>query len=513
MERPGAERLALAGLALAAVAIPLAVSASALVVRAAGGTPRAPLAAVSAALVLAALAALAAARGRGPLVGLARRLPAGLDGVAGRRRGRTVGFALVALLALAQIARLSAFMSDPALTWGSAFPPVEEGTRHMCLGAYVQAAELSRRGDPNIYASEHFPAFTETPGHRAPPPPTSVANLGPYIQDPYEYPPVFLLLPRAALLLTNDFLSLRTAWFGLQVSCFLVFALVLAGAVGGRRGLVAALLLPVAWLALPLMFNFQFGQFHLAAVMLALGGMLAFERGRERTGGALLAAAVVTKLFPGLLLVYLAARRRWRPVAWTVAFGAGYAALGLLVLGWAPHRAFLQYHLPRISSGEAFSFFTRNDLTLAANYGVYGLPFKLARLGVPGMSAALGSALSWLYSLVLLAAAVVAARRRHPPALEPAVWLALLVLGSLRSPLAPNVYTLAPAAWLLTLVAADARLRRQVALVVVAFVVMGNVPPFPRPEATILGWMTGQVAMFALGFWVALRRPEGVASA
>src|SRR2546423_15669349 len=72
---------------------------------------------------------------------LRRRLPATLDGAAQRRPLRAILWMLLALLALAQLGRLSAFMADPANVWGSAFP--DPGlTRHACMSAYVHAGDL-----------------------------------------------------------------------------------------------------------------------------------------------------------------------------------------------------------------------------------------------------------------------------------------------------------------------------------------------------------------------------------
>ena len=508
MPPAGPERITIAAVATAGLAIPAAVSLAALLAPAHRG---AGLALGTAAITLGAVALLAVhaagTGGRSFLPRIAAGLPASLDGSWARHRGRALLWGTGALLALVQITRLSAFMTDPQLRWGAAFPPVEEGVKHICMAAYVHAGDLARRGAPNVYAEEHYPAFdARTVGH--PGRSSPVHNLGPFIEDAYEYPPPFLLLPRLALLLSNDFLAIRTGWFGLQCLGFMLFAAVLAAAIGGRRGLVAGLLLPALWLALPLPFNFQFGQFHLAAIALSVAGMLAFARGRAPVGGALLAAAIVSKLFPGLLLVYLAAARRWTALAWTAAMGAAYTGLALLVFGPAPFVAFATYHLPRVASGAAFSFFRRTDLTLASNYGIYGLPFKLERLGLTGLRPEQsGPLLAWLFTLALLVVAVIAGRRRLAPAQQPLVWLGLLILGSLRSPLAPNVYTAAPAIWLLTLLAVE--LTGRSALVVVGFVLawlaMGSVPPMPTPEGTIVAWMVGQLLMLILGFWVVLR--------
>jgi alpha-1,2-mannosyltransferase len=459
-------------------------------------------------LVVAITLTLFARYGRGPVAVIARRLPSKLDGSARRRPVRAWLVGLATFIALLQIARLSCFMVDPTMRWGSAYPPEEKyGVRHMCLSAYIYAADLNRRGVPNVYAEDYYPTYHTGNVHEMHPVSTGVANLAPHIADPYEYPPPFLLLPRAALMISNDFLTIRTGWFMLQTTLFLLIALILGSRIGGQRGLVAGLLLPVLLLSFPFMFNFQWGQFHLTAIMLAVGGMLAISEGRDRLGGALLGAAIVTKAFPVLLLVYLAVRRRNRVVFWTLAFSVVYVITSVVVLGSGIYRAFFTYHLPRVASGEAFSFFLNSDLQLAANTSILAIPYKLGRLGIPGMSVTVANILIWLFTAFLFGAAIIAARRHRESALEPTIWLGLLALGAMRSPDAPNVYTTTAALWLLTLLAVETRGRvAPVALLVLAWIFISVEPPLPDPKATIAFWMLGQIGTLILGFWVLLRR-------
>ena len=84
--------------------------------------------------------------------------------------------------------------------------------------------------------------------------------------------------------------------------------------------------------------------------------MLLFERQRHAAGGALLAYAIVSKLFPGVLLFYLLLRRDWRAVGWTAAWSVVLVAITLADVGSVPFAAFLE-HLPGLLSGEAFPAF------------------------------------------------------------------------------------------------------------------------------------------------------------
>ena len=136
----------------------------------------------------------------------------------------------------------------------------------MCLSAYIYAADLSRSGHPNVYAAELYPAYDFDRSQKTTPISTGVFNLAPHIRDAFEYPPPFLLLPRVALALTNDFLVIRAGWFMLQVLLFLAVALALARRSGGPRGTLAGILIAGLLASFPFLFNFQFGQFHLTAL-------------------------------------------------------------------------------------------------------------------------------------------------------------------------------------------------------------------------------------------------------
>jgi hypothetical protein len=501
------ERIGIATLVSAAVAPPLAVALVSIGQRAAGAS-QTPVVTWLSALALVVVLSGAAVFGRGPLLNAARRLDPSWDGALRRRPRLAPAWTLLALVSVVQLGRLAVFMADASQRWASTYPPVDEGVTHMCMSAYVHAADLSRRVD-NVYSELFYPAFGSGALGHTTSMDSPVANLSAWLEDPFEYPPPFLLLPRLGLLLTNDFLVLRTASFALKFVVLVIALYAVASALSLERRRLALLLMPALASSLPIMFDLQFGQFHLVTIVLAIGGMLAFRREHAALGGLLLGAAIACKIFPGILLVYLVVRREWRALAATIGGVLVLCVLSVVVLGAKPWHAFITYQLPRIASGEAFSFFLKSDLTVASNWSIYGIPIKLKRLGVPGMTLGVARLLAWLYMVPLVAMTVVAARRAQRLEIEPLVWLAALALASLRSPLAPNVYVGAPALWLLTLLASDIGGRaRIIALFVVTFVAIGGLPPLPSAEGTILLWMTGQIAMLAVGFWTLnARRP------
>jgi hypothetical protein len=181
--------------------------------------------------------------------------------------------------------------------------------------------------------------------------------------------------------------------------------------------------------------------------------MALLERRRWAAGGAILAFATVSKLYPGLLVFYLLARRLWRALAWTAGFAALFAVSTLAMFGWAPYSAFVK-HMPRLLSGEAFPAFRRPAAT-AINYSIPGLVFKLKLFGVPHMGFPASKLVGWVYTLMALGVTFLVARRELRDQVKPVVWMALLIVATLRSPFLPQTYAGIPALWLLTLIAAN----------------------------------------------------------
>jgi alpha-1,2-mannosyltransferase len=262
--------------------------------------------------------------------------------------------------------------------------------------------------------------------------------------------------------------------------------------------------------AMPTMLSLQYGNFHVAAVALAVLGMLALrERGRlEIAGGALLAFATLAKIFPGLLIVVLAAERRWRAVGWTVAWLVVWTLLSVIVLGPAPMAAFLELQLGRVASGAAFPFMADNERVVAANMSIHALVWKIGLLtGHASVTAA--RVVSWLFAGALIGAVALAARRWERLA-QGQLWLAALFLGGLCSPFAPNPYAQLALLWLLTLLVPQAlpHRARTVALAGAWLASSVMVYALPLRAGPSLLWfsLVGQLSGMAVGFWALLRR-------
>ncbi len=233
----------------------------------------------------------------------------------------------------------------------------------------------------------------------APLPPTA-AHFAPFTLDAFGYPPPFLLLPRALLLLTQDFLSLRLLFSSASLLLMLFACASAAVTLGGTAGRRIWLLTPL-FMALPqVRATLQVGNFHLAAVALCLLCWVALERRRDGLTGALLAAATLAKIFPGLLGVVLLVQRRWRAVAFTALAAAAICALSVAVIGTKVWRDFLFYHLPLVQSGEALRFLAASPREIDVQRGPLRHPVQARarwglRAGAGSRHGASGTSTRW----------------------------------------------------------------------------------------------------------------------
>ena len=380
------------------------------------------------------------------------RIPAAIDGLAGRHKVLTSLYGVAALVSFVSVARVSTFMGDPTRVDLQVLPGEKFIATHSCLTAYVRADTLSRDGVDNLYDSQWWHG-----SHGFPPRSAGVEDpYRPFILDYYAYPPPFLLIMAPLAPLDGDFLAQRALWFGLNGLLLAAGLWILARWIDGPNAHRVLLLAPIFFASLPVFAALQIGNFQVAVVVLSVLAMVAFHRGREATGGALLAFTILSKLSPGVLGVVLLAQRRWRSAAWSAGFGVIFLALSVLTLGVNPIESFVTFTLPRLGSGELFAFMDDDPFSVITNMSPFGLPFKLQLMGLDvGDPWVLGRRLGRGYSVGLVVLAILAAVRRPGDRRSQAMtWMALLVLAALQSPFAPG-YTLIALLWALTLLAVE----------------------------------------------------------
>ena len=354
-------------------------------------------------------------------------------------------FVVGALLLVPQLLLVSVFIVDANSSAWTASPGRPWRSEHSCVSAYWVAAQNVTRV-PDLYAE---------PVYRPPIPPTvrRQPNLGPFFVDVYEYPPAFLPLPRLLGLVSPDFWTFRRLWFALNLAGVAIGLVAIARRLDTRAGTQSVWLTPFALAAPAVVGTLQVGNVQLLFIVISALAMYLFERQRYAAGGLLLGYAVASKLFPGVLLLFLLLRRDWRAVGWTTAVGVALTLVALVDVGWTPFAAFLE-HLPKLVSGTAFPGLFRPE-AIAINESVPGLVFKLGLFGVPGMGFAASRVVGWIYTLVVIGATAWMAAGARDRSKDPLLWVAILLLATLRSPFLPN-YGVFPPLWLATMVLAVA---------------------------------------------------------
>jgi hypothetical protein len=373
------------------------------------------------------------------------RSPSANATLAGVPSGIRRFFAIGALLLIVQLLLAAAFIIDPNLARWEGRPWTPQRSNHSCVSAYWVACDHIRSAS-DIYAEEIY----SLPQVNAAAPRVG-RPIGPLIVDQYEYPPPFLVLPRLIAAATGDFWGFRRVWFALNLGVVVACVILVAGRFDRALGTHALWLTPFVLLAPPILVAFLMGNVQLAIIAVSMVAMVMFERERHAAGGVLLGYALVSKLYPGLLVLYLLLRRDWRAVGWTAAFAIAFVVVSIADFGVGPYVAFAT-HMPRLLSGEAFPAF-RNPAAIAINESIPGLVFKLQLLGVPYMGFAASKALGWIYTVVAVALTARLALRPIGAGREPLAWIAILILATMRSPFLPT-YAPFPSTWLATLLAA-----------------------------------------------------------
>jgi len=375
-----------------------------------------------------------------------RRLGALEEGAAGR--GLLVLSGAATALAILQLTRLTIFTVAPSRADLSAVPSSNFSRQHYCGTAYFVAGAAAREV-ANIYDNALYDRPDSVATAQRKPRTMEGFNV-----DQYEYPPPFLLLPRIVMKVAPEFLRFRMVWFGLSTASLLLALLITAAALPRAQATRAVLLMPLVWAGMATILGLQMGNFQVMTLAISMAAMAVFSRGRDAAGGALLGFAVASKLFPGMLVLYLAARRAWRPVVATCLAGLLFALLAVWDMGLPPFNAFV-HHLPRLLGGEAFGAL-RNPMAIAANVSIPGLVFKLRFFGLAEVGFGAAKLIGWLYTLIAVTATVLIALRGRG---GPIAWMTVLVLATLRSPFLPVNYGVVAPLWLVTLLAAENAVR------------------------------------------------------
>jgi hypothetical protein len=229
----------------------------------------------------------------------------------------------------------------------------------------------------------------------------------------------FTLLARASFPLA------KVAWAIVSVAC-LAWSVAHVRAPTWQRVALAT-----AAVAVPIQTNFEHANINTILLALVVAAAADVTNGREGRAGLWIGIATALKAFPGLLLAYLAYRRRWR--AFLIGIGV---AVGLTVLALLPHGP---GEVVPVMREWLFLVGNSSDVASGSNQSLAALVSRL------GASPAAG----WVVALLCLTGAAVAFRHRPPTSDGMARELAVVtVLAVLLSPIAwVHYYVLLLPAW------------------------------------------------------------------
>lgn len=233
-----------------------------------------------------------------------------------------------------------------------------------------------------------------------------------------NYPPTFILFFEPLTLLRPEIAY--WVWTGLNfILLFASLAALVAGSGIGALEIVVLASLGIVYE--PVSENFFWAQAQIVLLLLLALNFRWARAGKDAAAGLALAAAVLLKAFPLILLLHFALARRTRVVVWTLAGIAAGSAITLLILGPV---AFRFLHPGTTTSDIWWNAGLSVSATITwISFAVFGTPLSsganLARVAL------IAAVVIWLMGLGARATIVSSRERRNNAAYG--VWVVLAV--------------------------------------------------------------------------------------
>jgi len=144
-------------------------------------------------------------------------------------------------------------------------------------------------------------------------------------------------------------LQAKHVWLVLQLLLLIPIALALRSMTGQPLRRIAL----IAAICFPLHRNLLYGQYYLLLLGMLAAACRAYREKRPAMAGAWIGLATLTKLFPGVFLIYFLRKRDGRALASAALTIAAGLAISIAVFGWPMHRYYAQAVLPWALRGEA----------------------------------------------------------------------------------------------------------------------------------------------------------------
>jgi alpha-1,2-mannosyltransferase len=170
----------------------------------------------------------------------------------------------------------------------------------------------------------------------------------------FKVPPFYgtLLLPYGRIDLQTALDLHRALAVGLYLGGAAILVRLLRPGLGG--GVALAAVAVVMGLMQPSFDSLAYGQIDIVLLFLMIVALLGLRSGRDAVTGLAIAVGSLLKLYPLLLVLFLAVRREWKGMAWTAGWLVLLDGLSTAVLGWREHVVYATQILPRIGGGTGW---------------------------------------------------------------------------------------------------------------------------------------------------------------
>jgi len=156
----------------------------------------------------------------------------------------------------------------------------------------------------------------------------------------------------------------------------------------------------------PLTFHLVYAHTELFLLLTLVAAWLCLRRGKQAPAGMLLGLAVSTRLYPALLLLFLAQRKFWKALATTIGTAAGVCVLAGAIMGptsYLRYWAVLREVIPTLYARQG-------------NFSLWGSVHKVAALWPPlSQRPWLRDGLAYLLSVGVVALTFLLGARHHEP--------------------------------------------------------------------------------------------------
>lgn len=242
----------------------------------------------------------------------------------------------------------------------------------------IQAARTIRKTDESLFRAGGTRQRTAL-GRWLPT--AALLRESPPKENPYKYghwfptPPLVLisLVPFTKL----SYVAAGAAWAGLKVIGFVAVMYYLLRTLGlaGMHVPAGVLIAAGIFSIRPIISDLQHGNLNIFVLMWIGLAWCAYVRGRDGPAGLWLALAIVTKVTPGLLLVYFAYQRRWRLCATCLLGLIGFVILlPGIYLGFDRNLEYLRSWFNMLAAPYVFHGWATIEI---ANQSLYGVLMRI----------------------------------------------------------------------------------------------------------------------------------------